>query len=80
MMPYDSYRLYQLKRAKSAAEIRRADEQAGRLAYAVASLFGRGRARERETCHQLPSYTVRASPVDRPPVRCPAVITARRAR
>jgi hypothetical protein len=41
MIPYDSYRLYQLERAKSPAEIRHADEQAARLA-AVASLLFRG--------------------------------------
>jgi hypothetical protein len=38
MMPYDSYRLYQVERAKSPAEIRHADEQAGRLASAASSL------------------------------------------
>ena len=26
-MPYDTYRLYQIERAKSPAEVRRADEQ-----------------------------------------------------
>lgn len=39
MMPYNSYRLYQIERAKSPAEIRRADEQAARLASAASSLF-----------------------------------------
>jgi hypothetical protein len=39
MMPYDTYRLYQIERAKSPAEVRRADEQAARLASAVSSLF-----------------------------------------
>ncbi len=34
MMPYDSYRLYQVERAKSPAEIRHADEQAN--AYSLA--------------------------------------------
>jgi len=38
-MPYDSYRLYQAERAKSSAEIRRADEQLGRLAAAASWLF-----------------------------------------
>ncbi len=38
-MPYDSYRLYQAERAKSSAEIRHADEQAGRLASAASGLF-----------------------------------------
>ena len=39
MMPYSSYRLYQLERAKSPAEIRHADDQAGRLASAASSVF-----------------------------------------
>ena len=39
MVSYNSYRLYQIERAKSPAEIRRADEQAARLASAVSSLF-----------------------------------------
>ena len=39
MMPYDIYRLYQIERAKSPAEVRRADEQAARLASAASSLF-----------------------------------------
>jgi len=38
MMPSDSYRLYQVERVMSAAEVRRADEQAGRLAAAVGRL------------------------------------------
>ena len=38
MMPSDSYRLYQVEREMSAAEVRRADEQAGRLAAAVGRL------------------------------------------
>jgi hypothetical protein len=39
MMPYDTYRLYQIERAKSPAEVRRADEQAARLASVISSLF-----------------------------------------
>ena len=39
MMPYDINRLYQSERAKSPAEVRRADEQAARLASAASSLF-----------------------------------------
>jgi hypothetical protein len=39
MMPYDSYRLYQVQRVKSRAEVRRADEQAARLACAISSLL-----------------------------------------
>jgi hypothetical protein len=38
MMPYHTYRLYQIERAKSRAEVRRADEQAARLASAASSL------------------------------------------
>jgi hypothetical protein len=40
VMPYDTYRLYQIERTKSSAEIRRADEQAARIASALAALFG----------------------------------------
>jgi hypothetical protein len=38
-MPYDTYRVHQIERAKSPAEVRRADEQAARLAAAASSLF-----------------------------------------
>jgi hypothetical protein len=38
MMPYDTYRLYQIERPKTAAEIRIADERAGQLAAAAAGL------------------------------------------
>jgi hypothetical protein len=61
MMPYDTYRLYQIERAKSPAEVRRADEQAARLASAISSLF-RGmtrsaraaRAASPAAAHRLP--------------------------
>jgi hypothetical protein len=39
MMPYGTYRLYQIEGAKSPAEARHADEQAARLASAASSLF-----------------------------------------
>jgi hypothetical protein len=39
MMPYSTYLLYQIERAKGPAEVRRADEQAARLASAVSLLF-----------------------------------------
>jgi hypothetical protein len=39
MMPYDIYRIYQTERAKSPAEVRRADEQAAQVACAVSSLL-----------------------------------------
>jgi hypothetical protein len=38
-MPYDTYRTYQIDRAKSPAEIRLADEQAARLTSAISGLF-----------------------------------------
>jgi hypothetical protein len=37
MMPHQSYQLYQIQRPKSIAEIRSADERAGRLAAALAA-------------------------------------------
>jgi hypothetical protein len=39
LMPYDSYRLHQTDRAKSPAEVRRADEHAARLVFAAGSLL-----------------------------------------
>jgi hypothetical protein len=46
MTPYDTYRLYDTERPKSTAEIRAADERAGRLAASIAGLvrdlLGRG--------------------------------------
>jgi hypothetical protein len=38
-MPYDTYRLYQIERAKSPAEVQRADDQAARLISAISSLL-----------------------------------------
>ena len=39
MGPYDTYRIYQIERAKSPAEVRREDQQAAQLASALSSLF-----------------------------------------
>lgn len=39
VMPYDTYRLYQIERLKGPAEVRRADEQAARLAVAASAPF-----------------------------------------
>jgi len=39
MMPYQSYQLYQAEQAKTAAEIRRADDQLGRMAENVSWLW-----------------------------------------
>jgi hypothetical protein len=39
MMPYQIYQLYQVERPKSTAEIRSADERAGRAAAAVAGML-----------------------------------------
>jgi len=40
MVPYDTYRMYQIERPKSMHEIRQADERAGQFAAALSSLFG----------------------------------------
>jgi hypothetical protein len=40
MVPYDTYRIYQIEHAKSPAEAHRADRQAAQLAAAVSSLLG----------------------------------------
>jgi hypothetical protein len=39
MTPYGAYQLYQIERPKSAAELRRADEQLGELSRAVSSAW-----------------------------------------
>ena len=39
MVPYDTYRIYQIERAKSPAEVRHAEQQAAQLASALSSLF-----------------------------------------
>ncbi len=39
MMPYDTYRLYQVERAKSPREIQRADRQAAQFASAMSGLL-----------------------------------------
>jgi len=39
MMPYQSYQVYQAERPKTAAEIRRADEQLGRMGESVSRLW-----------------------------------------
>ena len=39
MMPYQSYQIYQAERPKSAAEIRRADEQLGHMAENASRLW-----------------------------------------
>ena len=39
MMPYQTYQVYQAERPKTAAEIRRADEQLGQMAENVSWLW-----------------------------------------
>ena len=39
MMPYQAYQNYQVGRPKTAAEIRRADEQLGRMGESVSRLW-----------------------------------------
>jgi hypothetical protein len=39
MMPYSSYQLYQAERAKTAAEIRRADRQLGEISRTLSSAW-----------------------------------------
>ena len=41
MMPYQTYQVYQAERPKTAAEIRRADEQLGQMAENVSWLWQR---------------------------------------
>jgi hypothetical protein len=51
MMPYQAYQLYQIERPKSRAEVRRADEQLGRMAKSVTVL--RERMIQRVTARAL---------------------------
>jgi hypothetical protein len=39
MMPYSAYQLYQAERTKSAAEMRRADQQLGELSRTLSSAW-----------------------------------------
>jgi len=39
MTPYGAYQLYQIERSKSAAEIRRADEQLGEISRSLSSAW-----------------------------------------
>jgi hypothetical protein len=55
VMPYDAYRLYQIERTKSSAEIRRDDEQAARIAFALAALFEAITRRRRIADHDRPA-------------------------
>jgi hypothetical protein len=64
MMPYDNYRLYQIERAKSPAEVRRAHEQSGPLRHrCYAASHGPG-----EPCGSHPRSQR---------VTCPARLTSR---
>jgi hypothetical protein len=66
-MPYDSYRLHQTERAKSSAEVQRADEQAARLVATVSSLLRRIARQERATRrpYARPQRAVYAAQQDR---------------
>ena len=66
MMPSDSYRLYEVQRAKNATEIRRADEQAAWLAAAVTRLV-RGITRPARSARPpQPPRAARPTPRSRP--------------
>jgi hypothetical protein len=71
MMPYDSYRLYQTERPKSAAEIRYADRQAGQFAAAATGLF-RSIARTRRVVrsYQRDSRSCVAQCTAEPALKC----------
>jgi hypothetical protein len=60
-MPYDTYRFYQIERAKSPGEVQRADEQAARLASAVSSLFRSITRRAKSSRHYAPTSAPRAA-------------------
>jgi len=61
MMPYQSYQLHQAERAKTAAEIRRADDQLGHMAENVSWVwqhatrpFALLRGQDRSPAHSAP--------------------------
>ena len=60
MMPYQAYQLYQIERPKSRAEIRRADEQLGRMAKRLTAL--RERMAPRVTARALSLLGFRRQP------------------
>jgi len=62
MVPYDTYRIYQIERAKSPAEARRADEQAAQVASVVSSLF-RGITRTVRAAARRPSPAAAPGPL-----------------
>ena len=56
MTPYQAYQLHQIERPKSRAEIRRADEQLGRMAESVTALRERVAQRVTALARPLRSY------------------------
>jgi len=67
MMPYDTYRLYQAGRPQSPAEVRCADERAGRLAAAASRLF---RSVTRPARGPDPAIAFGGAPAPEPASRC----------
>jgi hypothetical protein len=67
MMPYQVYQLYQAERTKTAAEIRRADEQLGELSRAVSSAWQHA-VRPKAVLHAL-AGVVAGSRAEHEPVR-----------
>jgi len=67
MVPYQVYQLYQAERAKTAAEIRRADEQLGELSRAFSSAWQHA-ARPRAVLRAL-TGAVTGSRAEHEPVR-----------
>jgi hypothetical protein len=59
MMPYQTYQLYQIERPKSAAEIRRADEQLGRAAAWMSQRLRQAAERMGISRAPIPSRAVR---------------------
>jgi len=74
MIPIDSYRLYQAERDKSRAEIRRAEDSAGRLSATLAGLRpGRRGRRAGQTLPGRPTGQIRACATM---TRSPSKVTA----
>jgi hypothetical protein len=60
-VPYDTYRIHQIERARSHADVRRAGEQAAQLASVISSLF-HGIPASASRAQAIPGRSVPAAP------------------
>lgn len=74
MMPYDTYRLHQGERARSRAEIQRADQQAARLASAGSRLLRALTRSPRAAGRPYPATGHAGAPRLTEPAACPTTM------